>query len=198
MRRNGRALLTVCVFPSLVIFYMAYWVSIWVTGPRYYYEGLPGLMLLIAAGVAWLAGWPTRTDQPWQVYSGKKRLRPLAMAAILILLVSTNLIYFTPLRLGGMRGLYGAQRSQLEPFQSPDALRLTPALIIVHPDHWIEYGSLLELSNPFLDSPFIFVMSRSVEADERVANHFPDRSIYHYYPNHPGQFYTRPVTEFSP
>ncbi len=198
MRRNGRALLVVSVIASLVIFYMAYWVSIWVTGPRYYYEGLPGLMLVIAAGVAWLAGWPTRTDQPWQVYSGKERLRPLAMAAILILLVSTNLIYFTPLRMGSIRVLYGAQLSQLEPFQTPEALRLTPALIIVHPDHWIEYGSLLELSNPFLDSPFIFVMSRSVEADERVADHFPDRSIYHYYPNHPGQFFSRPVTEFSP
>lgn len=193
LRRNGRAWLAASIFPSLVTFYMAYWVSIWVTGPRYYYEGLPGLMLVIAAGIAWLAGWPTRPDQPWMSYTGVKRLRPLGMVAVLALLVSTNLIYYTPLRLGGMHGLYGAQRSQLEPFQTPQALELTPALIVVHPKNWIEYGSLLELANPFLDSPFIFVMSRSAEADESVASHFTDRAIYHYYPDQPEQFFSQPV-----
>ena len=198
IRRNKQALLVAVVFPSLVVFYMAYWVSIWVTGPRYFYEGLPGLMLVIAAGVAWLAGWPTHPDLPWRLYIGKKRLQPLAVAAVLLILVSANLIYYTPLRLSGMQGLYGAQRSQLAPFQTPDASRLTPALIIVHPDKWIEYGSLLELSNPFLDSPFIFVISRGEEADEKVASHFPDRAIYHYYPKLPEQFFSQPLPENQP
>lgn len=198
VRRNGRAMLVVSIFPSLVIFYMAYWVSIWVTGPRYFYEGLPGLMLLIAAGAAWLAGWPTHPNQTWAMGTTKKRIRTFAIAASLLTLVATNLIHYTPGRLGELKGLYGATRDQLAPFESEEALRLTPALIIVHPDKWIKYGTLLELSNPFLDSPFIFVISRGIEADQRVASHFPDRAIYHYYPDQPGKLFTQPRPNNSP
>jgi len=192
VRRNPRALLVASILPSLVIFYMAYWVSIWVTGPRYYYEGLPSIMLIVAAGWAWLAGWPTQPEQPWQSYTGKRRWHPLAIAALLLIMLSTNLIYYAPMRVGGLTGLYGVQRSYLAPFQSEASARLTPALIIVHADKWIEYGNLLELSNPFLDSPFIFVISRGNQTDESVASYFPERAVYHYYPDQPEQFYTHP------
>ena len=198
IRRNGRALLVASIFPSLVIFYMAYWVSIWVTGPRYFYEGLPGLMLVIAAGAAWLAGWPTRRDSSWLPLRGKKPWRSLAIAAALLILAATNLITYTPERVGELKGLYGATRARLAPFETEEAQRLAPALIIVHPKQWIEYGTLLELSNPFLDSPFIFVISRGVEADQRVASHFPERAIYHYYPDQPDQFLTQPRPPDSP
>lgn len=198
IRRNGRALLVASLFPSLVVFYMAYWVSIWVTGPRYFYEGLPGLMLVIAAGAAWLASWPTRPDQAWQMVTGKNRVRSLVIAASLLALVASNLVFFAPKRLGELKGLYGATREQLAPFETEAALSLTPALIIVHPDKWIKYGSLLELSNPFLDSPFIFVISRGVDADQSVASYFPDRAIYHYYPDQPGEFLTQPRPENNP
>ncbi len=58
LRRNRGALLVSAVPLSLVGFYLAYWVGSWLFGPRYYYEGLPALTLLSAAGIAWLAGWP--------------------------------------------------------------------------------------------------------------------------------------------
>ncbi len=81
-----------------------------------------------------------------------------------------------------------------EPFLAPNARELTPALIIVHTaDSWIEYGTLIDLENPFLDSPFIFVISRGLSVDEAIAAQFPDRKVYHYYPaDQPYTFYTAP------
>jgi len=64
LRRNWRGLMLAAVFPSLVFFYLAYWVGAWIYGPRYYYEGLFSLTLLSGAGIAWLAGWPIAPESP--------------------------------------------------------------------------------------------------------------------------------------
>jgi 4-amino-4-deoxy-L-arabinose transferase-like glycosyltransferase len=192
--RNWRALLPVGIFISLFFIYMAYWIGAWLFGPRYYYEGLVSLALLSAAGIAWLAGWPTRPDQRFPNYSGWRKAQPLAITALLALLVTTNLVLYLPGRLQLMHGLYGVSRVHEEPFLASNAKELTPALIVVHTSNsWIEYGTLIDLENPFLDSPFIFVISRGLEVDEAVASQFPDRKVYHYYPaDQPYTFYTAP------
>lgn len=193
VRRNGRAILVASVIASLVAVYLAYWVGAWLYGPRYYYEGLFGLTLTSAAGFAFLAGWPIEPCSPWRSYSGWKRARPLLLVAVLGLLVSVNLAFYTPIRLGGMRGLYGMERADLQPFRSPAARELAPALVIVHPKTWMDYGVLLELQNPFLDTPFVFVFSRGEAADRALAAHFPERAVYHYYPpGEPYAFYLTP------
>ncbi len=170
---------------SLVVFYLAYWVGSWLFGPRYYYEGLPGLTILSAAGIAWLAGWPLAPGEPWPRRTGRARWRPLAMTALVALLVSTNLIFYTPLRLGGMRGLFGISRTQLVPFERAADQGLAPALIIVHTDDWRDYGGLLALADPYLDTPFIFAISRGPSADAALIAAFPERQPYHYYPDQP-------------
>ncbi len=196
MRRNLRALLLASVFPSLVFFYLAYWVGAWLFGPRYFYEGLFSISIATAAGVAWLAGWPIRPDEPWPRYTGWKRFRPLAVAGITALLVGLNLTIYIPYRLGDMRGMYGVNRSALAPFESEAAHQLAPALFIVHVDKWINYGTLLELADPYLDTPYIFVISRGPTGDQNVADSFPDRHVYHYYPEiDPYAFYTGPSPE---
>lgn len=198
--RNWRALLPISVFPSLFVLYMAYWIGSSLFGPRYYYEALYSLTLLTAAGIAFLAGWPTRPDIPFPNYRSWRRLQPLAVTTIVALLLATNLLFYTPARLAGMYGLYGVQRSHLAPFLALDAQKLTPALIVVHTkSKWIEYGTLLELQNPFLDSPFIFVISRGADTDAEVARHFPERNTYHYYPvDDPYTFYTAPLLTSTP
>jgi hypothetical protein len=190
--RLWRGFLVGSVYPSLVLVYLAYWIGSWLTGPRYYYEGLYSLTLLSAVGIAWLAGWPLTPAQAWRQYQGRQRIRPLAVTALVALLVSLNLIYYTPLRVGGMHGLYGISRQRLEPFQTQEAQELTPALVIVHPDHWTEYGALLELQDPFLDTPFIFTFSRGPGADSVLAADFPERTIIYYYPDEPDEFYFSP------
>jgi len=194
--RNWHAVLPISVFISLFVFYNAYWIGAWVFGPRYYYEGLFSLTLLSAAGIAFLAGWHTLPEQPFPNYAGWRMVRPLLVTALVSLLVLTNLIFYIPGRLALLRGLYGVRASHLEPFQTPQAQALTPALIIVHTaGGWIDYGTLLELETPFLDTPFIFAYSRSPEVDSGLPALFPDRNIYHYYPSrNPYLFYQSPLT----
>jgi hypothetical protein len=66
---------------------------------------------------------------------------------------------------------------------------MTPALVIVHPDIWMEYGALLELTDPFLDTPFLFVISVGPEVDAAVAADYSGvRNIYQYNPKEPWTF----------
>lgn len=182
-QRNGQALLVVSVIPCLVIIYMAYWIGSHLFGPRYYYEGLYALAMTSAAGIAWLAGWPTCPHQPFPNYTGWRRWRALGVTAVVLLLVASNLFFYTPIRLNGMFGLYGVERAHMAPFQTPEMQKLAPALVIVHvKNDWIEYGTLLELQDPYLDTPFIFVISRGTEQNQAVARAFPGRHVYHYYP----------------
>ncbi len=191
-RRLGKALLIAWITPSLLVVYLAYWIGSSLFGPRYYYEALSSLALLSAMGIAWLAGWPVRPGDAWRRYSGWKRARPLTMTAVLVALLSVNLLVYAPMRLESMRGLYGVTRARLEPFLRPEAQQLTPALVIVHPEKWTEYGALLELQDPWLNTPFIFIMSRGPEVDAAVAAEHPERTIIHYYPSEPFVFYLQP------
>lgn len=191
----SQGILVICVLPCLVILYMAYWIGSSLFGPRYYFEGLHAAVMLSGLGIAWLAGWPTTPGQPFPNYRSWRKVRALAMAALLLALISINLLYYTPQRLGGMFGLYGVQRSYQQPFERPEVKALAPALIIVHPQKdWIEYGTLIDLENPFLDTPFIFTIYRSSVPDAVFAKAFPDRAIYHYYPRRdPFSFFPEPT-----
>lgn len=190
-RRSLRALLAGSVIVSLLVIYLAYWIGSSLFGPRYYYEGLFSLTLFTAAGIAWLAGWPIRPQEPFRREVGKRMIRPLTVTAVVATLVFLNVYFYLPMRVGGMHGLYEISRARIEPFLTPQAQELTPALIIVHPRRWMHYGALLELSDPFLDTPFLFVISRGPERDALVSRAFPGRSVYHYYPDEPYTFFLR-------
>lgn len=192
LRRNWRGVLVSAVLPSLVIFYMAYWVGAWIFGPRYYFEGLFSLTILSGVGIAWLAGWPISSIDTWPTYEGWKRIRPLSVLAIVTVLVLGNLHFYIPTRLENLYGLYGMEKADLKPFYTQEALDLTPAVIVVHPKKWMDYGVLLDLQSPNLDSPFIFIFSRSPEKDEALRTEFPNRDFYHYYPEDPYVLFKSP------
>jgi hypothetical protein len=194
-RRNGRALLIGSVFPALVLVYMAYFVSPWILGPRYYYEGLFSLTVLSAAGIATAAGWPLGSEETAPAASGRRVIRPLFVTALLTALVGMNLFFYAPNRLNGLYNLYGISRRDQEPFLTPEAQALTPALVIVHSERWMEYGALLDLQDPWLRTPFIFAWNMNAEVDAQVAASFPDRRVFHYYPEDPFTFYTAPLPE---
>jgi len=187
-RRWRRVLLAASVPLSLVVVYLAYWVGAWLFGPRYYYEGLFGVSLLTALGFVRLAGWPLRlTDVP-APRRGWRKVRPLATFAFLALLFAVNLVGYLPARLESMAGLYGISAERLMPFRTAEARALTPALVIVHANHWTKYGALLDLEDPYLTTPFIFAVSRGSSADAALADAFPDRRIIHYDPDVPWTF----------
>ena len=53
----------------------------------------------------------------------------------------------------------------------------------------MEDGALLDLEDPELITPYIFVWSLSPSIDAALANDFPSRADYHYYPGQPFQLY---------
>ncbi len=173
------------VFFSLVVVYLAYWIGSWLFGPRYYYEGLYSLTLLSAVGVFWVAGWPLDAS-PWPRHRGWRRWRALLTTAVVGLLVGLNLAFYLPGRLASMRGLYTIRRERLAPFLAPETQHLTPALVFVETDRWMDYGNLLVLEDPWLTTPWIFAWSRG-SADARVAALFPDRTLVRYRPSDPSR-----------
>jgi hypothetical protein len=192
-RRRLDGVLVSSVFPSLVLVYLAYWIGAFLFGPRYYYEGFYSLTILSGAGIAWLAGWSYLPGESWVRTKPYQRLRSLAVVLFVSLLTLYNLFVFTPTRLRQMHGLYGVERAHIEPFLSQEAQQYTPALVVVHPErYWIEYGTLIELTNPYLDTPFIFVISRGESVDSSVIEAFPERNVFHYYQDEPYRLYTVP------
>lgn len=164
---------SVCL--SLVIIYMAYWVS----GPRYFYEGLYAPILVSAAGIKWLGG------------EARRRRTLIALAVIGLVVYSAT--RHTPKRLFEIKDRYGFSQSTLEPFREARAEALTPALVIVHTPDWNEYGAYLHLEDPYLTSPFIFSWAYPDEdPTPELQTYFPERQILHYYPDEPGKFYTSP------
>jgi hypothetical protein len=192
-RRNSKALLVGSVLISLILVYTTYWIGSALFGPRYYYEGLYSFTLFSAAGIAWLADWPIRAGASFIRHSGWRKLRPLLITLILGVLVGINLTLYLPIRLDSMVGLYNIEQSDLEPFETPSALSLTPALVIVHSQRWMEYGALLDLEDPELTTPFIFAWTISSSSDAKLRNDFPGRAIFHYYPEQPFKLYLEPV-----
>jgi len=207
VRRNGRMLVAGSVYLSLLVLYLGYWIGAWLFGPRYQFEGLYSLTLLSAAGIVWLAGW--RTVQENQDASpvelrlsptdNWRKARALGITALITVLFAGNLIFYLPTRLQSMYGLYGITAARIAPFLTPEAQALTPAVIIVHGDRWMDYGNLLDLEDPFLTSPFIFTFGDKATFPEILYATFPQRKVFHYYiDEEPFRFYTDRVPGLMP
>lgn len=191
-RKKILAYMSISIPVSLVLVYLAYWVSSWLLGSRYYFEALPGLALLSAAGIIWLAGGEQeKTDERVLV----DKVRSLGITALLSLLIFSNIYFYLPSRLGGLQGLYGIEREDLAVFESSELEEYLPALVIVDAEHWMPYGSTLVLESPSLDSPLIFAWSIGPKTDSKLAEFYQgERSILYYYPDRdPGRIYTYPI-----
>lgn len=194
-RRNVRGLLLGSVTVSLVLVYMTYWIGATLFGPRYYFEGLYSATLFTAAGIAWLAGWPSRLNETNVRHTGWRKLRPLLVTFLLGITVVVSMLFYLPDRLNGMYGLYDIEKADQQPFQTASAQSFTPALVIVHTQRWMEYGALIDLEDPDLTTPFIFAWSISSSTDSVLGRQFPNRTVYHYYPEQPFQLYTQPLAQ---
>lgn len=179
-KRDGK--LVLAVFVSLVLAYGMYWPGSCLYGPRYYYEGLPSLTICCAAGVAWLGGWL----DDWRGTVRWRRLSVLGVAAFLVML---NILFYIPDRVWGMQGLYQISR---EPMDALVEIAQEDAVIIVHTQKWFEYARLLPLVEPFGEGDLIIIRSCGLEADDDIIRLYPDRQIYHYYPDNPGRLYPGP------
>jgi len=177
VRKRGDAWLLAGLLPALVLVYAAYWVGAWVYGPRYYVEALGAFSVLSAAGIAALAGWLSS--------SAPRRLRSLAVSALVLVLLAVNVGFYLPARLEQMTGLYGMNLAARDRLRAAAPAR---ALVIVHPQRtWTEYGTLLTLTPPFAESELLLAYTRGREQDAALADAHPDRPIFAYYPGDPGR-----------
>jgi hypothetical protein len=179
LRRRLDGLLLAATLLSVVLVYGAYWIGSWLLGPRYYYEALPAAAVTSAIGVAWLGGWLGEGG-------GFRRFRRLSTTALVTFLIAINCLFYLPVRLGGMHGLYGISGAYSRPLQ---AVNLEGALVFVHADSWHRYGNLLILAPPFTTSDLLVAWDVKPAQDEAVIQEFPDRRVYHYYPDEPYRLY---------
>jgi hypothetical protein len=177
----------------LIMIYLGYWVSSWLLGSRYYFEALPGLALLSAAGIFWLCG---GNMEPEHGNPLLHKVRSVGITALVSLLVIGNLCFYLPARLGSLQGLYGIERADIEVFESPELEEYLPALVIVDAEEWMPYGSTLVLESSTLDSPLIFAWSIGPKTDQKLKDHYQDeRNILYYYPDlDTKRIYTYPLT----
>ena len=186
VRRQKVSWLILGVPMGLILVYLVYWIS----GARYYYEGLYAFTLFSAAGIIWLAGWNKPLGSSKLKFA---KIRSWGMAILLALLIAVNLVGYTPQRLMSEHQRYEVDSSAVQPFMTPDAQELVPALILVHTENWREYAVLLDLADPYLETPFIFAwFTEEIDAELNFSKAFPERGMYHYYPDDPGQFYKFP------
>jgi 4-amino-4-deoxy-L-arabinose transferase-like glycosyltransferase len=190
-RRNRDARLAGSVFFSLVFVYLFYWIGSWLFGPRYYYEGLFSLTILSAAGIQYLVGPLKAHWNPMLRWNFRPLWRPALVTGIVALFVAANLRFYLPMRLAEMVDLYGISRAQIEPFLTERAMALTPALVSVQKqDKWVEYGGLLDIESPTLDSPFVFLYHPTEEQLREISRQYLDRKVYYYYADTPDRLYT--------
>jgi len=192
VRRNRSALRVSSILVSLLLVYTLYWIGSWVFGPRYYFEGMISAIFLTAAGIQWLAGrlLPSSADRNQRI---KTAFRFGLTIGVLTLLIAGNLRLSLPQRLSSMTHLYSVSRQQLTPFSLSEIQALAPALVVVvQQQQWREYGTLLELSNPYLDTPFIFNYYRDLESTQAVIDAYPQRAVYYYYADEPNKLYESP------
>jgi hypothetical protein len=179
LRRRLEGWLLASTIPSLILVYGTYWIGSWLFGPRYYYEALPAAAVMSAVGVAWLGGWLGEGG-------GFMKFRRLATTGLVAFLISLNCLFYLPTRLGGMHSLYGISGAYTRPLQELD---LEGALLFVHADRWHRYGNLLILAPPFTDADLLVALEANPEQAEAVIQEFPDRRVYHYYPDEPYMLY---------
>jgi hypothetical protein len=172
--------MALAIFPSLVVVHLAYWVGSWLFGPRYYFEAIPGLAITSALGIAWLGGWIGKAVR----WLPQRRISSLAIVFLLVLI---NLSMYLPIRLDGMRGLYGVEGIAKQQVQDADLGRV---LIIVHTTGtWYDYGNLVTLGPPYRDGDLLLAISQGEKTNEQLLEAYPDLPILHYYAANPTTFF---------
>jgi hypothetical protein len=122
------------------------------------------------------------------------QIRQGAVLVGLAALVIAGTVPYTPARLQAIQDRYGFSQVALDPFRTPVAKENAPALIILHAAQWKDYGVYLHLQDPYLTSSFVFAWAGPGEdLSDLLDSYFPKRTIYHYYPDRPGEFFAQPL-----
>ena len=176
-------------FLSLAALHVTYW---YYGGrdagfPRYYYAGLPMLLLLTARGVesAGLALHQIfhRGHFPAPQASAKTKPRfttlPIANLSIYLLLIALvlyNALVFLPPNLNAFRGKSGITAAPLRVAQEAG---VTNAIVFVPDvDHWYDFAVFFAANSPTMDADVVYAIYGSEPQAQAVRALYPDRGCY--------------------
>ncbi len=182
-------------FLSMTWFNILYRNPAVMNGPRFWYEGLPFLMLLTARGAIYLRdGAVTAAEWIHQRISTSPPSPSRAVTGVWVLGVVTALIAFSASgwMLQTRQAWAGipftpAKISELEDFNFSDDRLLTiaddmdihNALVFVKKcTGWWCYGSEFWTNSPNLDNDVVWAEQQGTRADVELIAHYPDRNLY--------------------
>lgn len=158
--------LMLSIILSIVIIQMLYWIGSQRYSTRYYFEALTAASLITALPIAWLA---------------QRINRKIVYGAFLSLCIFTLYFYSTP----RITALYRYNQISPEQIEAVQARRVDerPILVIVAGEssgdnrvRWRSYGSLMVVTNPYLDSDIVVVRDFGSNRDNFIAQ-FPERQV---------------------
>ncbi len=169
---------------SMVIVHIFYWSFGGIDGgfPRYYYDALPGLLLLTARGIQistqYLAHWQLPFSNP---LSKKTRIptNPLPWLPIGLVLIFTayNFIWNLPPLLVAQKGKYNITPVPLQVVKQANLSE--PALVIVkNVDSWSDFAAPFAANSPLLDGPVVYAMDWGPIFNRGVQTQFKERTCW--------------------
>jgi hypothetical protein len=189
----------------LIVAHMSYWIGAELYGPRYYYEGHPGMAILAALGirslVRWLAELVARAAKGLRSVpdrlgtSGGLTYRyGLPAYLVALALIGWNLAFYLPDRLPDWQAVYDITRAPIDRFEQ---LHQTDhVLVLVRGIHWPEYAPFFFYNAPSYDGPIVAAHDNSPTHQRDAMNLFPDREVW-FYNAITGQF-TKVATPYKP
>jgi hypothetical protein len=167
-------------FLGLVGIYFAWWSATGIFGPRYWYEGLPFLLLLSGRGIQWLseaaAGVLGRGAATVAWLPGAAKAIP---GAGVVLLLVFNLAQVMP---GQWRTYTGYNDVSGDSLRRVAAAHLDHALVFValqpaYPRR--DYGKVFFANDPLLQGPILYARDLGPEHNRYLLSLFPDRTAYY-------------------
>lgn len=149
-------------------------------GPRYLFETLPFLLLLTARGLTGLAHaltalW-TRLLPLWS-NRGLPRLVQGTVAAVLVVLVLCNLLYYIPRQLALHMNFTGLPTS--EPVNVTAIYDYHPANAVIVTNDWFIYNYILwPLNDPDLRGTTLYAYASSPDDLAALVGAYPNRTLY--------------------
>jgi hypothetical protein len=171
-------------FLSLATLHVSYW---YYGGrdagfPRYYYAGLPTILLLSARGIELAASALHRTilslGFPYAETAVESRL-PIAHLAIYLIvigLVLYNALVFLPPSLNAFRAKSGITA---RPLRVAQEAHVTDTLVFVTGvEHWYDFAVFFSANNPTLDSVVVYAIYHNLPQAKAVKDQFSNRDCY--------------------
>lgn len=164
----------------LMLVYLLYWTPGFMYGPRYYFEAIPCLFLLIAVGLDTLI---LRWQQLWCRLTPVTKMPARITGALLVLGILAVIAWqgtavVLPQQMAEYKNWYGMSDQPLREFAKTG---IDNALVFVDASKgWTAYGVFFIGNDPGLTNPVIFARDSGEAANRRVIELYPRRKVYLY------------------